>query len=463
MKIAFIVLDATRRDYLGPYGGPEGATPTIDRLAESGIVFEDCISGAPWTPASHATMFSGRYPSDHGVRANDLTYPTDGHYLLDTLSSVGIRTQGIGAEPWLSRRQGVHRGFDRFHDRSKVRENLAEEGHHTLRDLPDLLGAGAKYAAEKVRTRLGTDREADRFDVFLFQQWAANEDSFTFLNVPVAHGPYRPPQVFRDQVGIETTSGDPFVEDQSIHPYIVGETDPPEAAWEDVRDLYTAGIAHADYLLGRAIEGLDDDTWIFLTADHGDNLGENRRAGHQFSLHDDLVNVPLVVSHPSLSPGRREDVVSHVDLAPTVYSIVEDAGFDPGVDTSELPGRSLLDGPAGDDRIVFSEYGPPGPHTNALLNNTDRVDRPTLEKLFRSQRAAFTSTFKYLRYGDGEEHLYRRGDETTDVAGDHPEVRDRLATAMDERLGPPAEVDMESIDAYVEADVADQLEHLGYL
>jgi len=462
MKVALIVLDATRRDFLGPYGGPEEATPTINRLADRGIVFEDCVAGAPWTPASHATMFTGQYPSHHGVRGNDLTYPTTGHYLPEVVSESGIRTQGIGAEPWLSRRQGVHRGFDRFHDRSKVRENLEAPGAHDPTDLPDLLAAGAGYAAEKVRTRLGTDREADRFDIFLFRQWARRADSFTFLNIPVAHGPYHPPQEFRDQVGVRVESSHPFVDDQSIHPYIVGEIDPPSEAWEDVRSLYTAGVAHADYLLGRAIDSLDRDTWILLTADHGDNLGENGRAGHQFSLHDSLINVPLILAHSSLSPGRRSDIVSHVDIAPTLYDILGREGIDVPIDGESLPGRSLLTDPA-EDRVVFSEYGPPGPHTNALLNHTEDVDQATLDDLLRAQQAALTSEYKYLRYDDGECHLYRRGDETTDVTGTHPELVDRLSAAIDDALGRPTDVGLEDIDGYVEADVEKRLERLGYL
>jgi len=465
MKIGLVVLDATRADVLGPYGGRQEATPVLNRLADRGIVFTNCISGAPWTPASHATMFTGRYPSEHDVRADDLSFPKGGHCLSGSLQNAGLRTQGIGAEPWLSRRQGFSRGFDRFHDGSKIKENLTEMGHHTLGDLPTLLRAGAQYAGAQLRDRIGVDRGAGRFDVCLFREWLRRADSFTFMNISVAHGPYDPPATFRDRLDVEPTSDDPYLDHQSIHRYVTGHETPSEAAWADIRQLYAAGVAHADYLLGRAIERMDDDTWLFVTADHGDNLGENRRAGHQFSVHDTLINVPLVISHPSLEPTTRDDLASHVDLAPTIYDILDREGYDaPSPESLGLPGRSLLSGPTPEDRVVFAEYGPPGPHINALFNRTDEpVDEATVEELFRGVQAAVAVEWKLLRYSDGETVLYRRGDETTDRSDDHPEVTRRLRGAIDEELGAMKDIDLATMDAYVEADVEDRLEDLGYL
>jgi arylsulfatase A-like enzyme len=183
-----------------------------------------------------------------------------------------------------------------------------------------------------------------------------------------------------------------------------------------------------------------------------------------FSLSDELINVPLIVSHPSLTPGRRSDVVSHVDLAPTVYDLLDREDINVPVDISSLPGRSLFDDPNLDEnRIVFSEYGPPGPQLNALFNNADRVPEGVVEDVSRHIRAAVTQEHKYLRYDDGEERLYRRTDETTDVIDDYPEVYDRLSTAMDDTLNEPTTVELNNLDAYVESDVIDQLEHLGYV
>jgi arylsulfatase A-like enzyme len=407
-------------------------------------------------------MFTGRYPSSHDVRSNDLTFPVDGHCFPETLSRAGIRTQGIGADPWLTRQQGFHRGFDRFHNAARVTENLTGPGHHELSDAPALLKAGGKYAVERIRTRLADDRDTARFPLFLFQEWLGRADSFSFLNIPVAHAPYEPPRPFRDRLDVSLTSSHPYVESQSTHAVIAEETTPSESAWKDIRQLYTAGIAHADYLLSRALATLDDDTWVFLTADHGDHLGEYGLAGHKFSLSDHLVNVPLIVSHPSLDPGRRTDLVHHVDIAHTVYSLAQQSGWTIDDPPESLPGQSLLERSA-DERIVFSEYGPPGPHLNALLNNTESVPEETLAAVNRGIQAAMTETFKLVRYTDGTEKLYRRGEETADVSGEYPDIADRLRAAIDEDLGTPPEQELELIDEYVRDDIEDRLRELGYL
>lgn len=451
MRVAFVVLDTLRTDHVEPYGGPTGATPTLSRLADRGVVFEDCIAGAPWTPASHATMFTGQYPSDHGVRADSLEFPTDGPFLPELFSDADITTQGIGAEPWTSRRQGFDRGFDRFHDTG---------GHPWTHYLP-LLPAGAAYAIERLRSRLGTDYGADRFDLHLFRQWARWSDSFTFLNISVAHGPYDPPAVFRDERDAHLRTDHPFVEEQSFYRYIGGETDPPDEAWDDVRRLYAAGVTHADYLLGRALDRLPDDTWVVVTADHGEHLGEGTNAVHQFSVRDELVHVPLIVAHPSLEPRRVSRTVSHVDLLPTVCRIAHDAGFD--VRTPDnLPGRDLFGDDVADHRVVFTEYGPPVVATNALLNECSRIDESSLESLFVSRQAVVSGPWKLVRTPDGD-RLYRRDDETVGVGDDNPRVRDRLAAAMDETLRSPPTVDRTDLDAYVDESVEDRLETLGYL
>jgi arylsulfatase A-like enzyme len=451
MTIALIVLDATRKDALGPYGAPRGATPNVDRLAADGVTFTNCFSGAPWTPASHATMFTGRYPSQHEARADDLQFPADGHWLPETLSAARIRTRGIGAEPWLSRRQGFDRGFDDFHDTG---------GHEWTHYLP-LLPAGLGYGIDRLRDRFGTDRGRGRFNLHLFRQWAKRSDSFTFINISVAHGPYHPPEVFRQQHDVQPETDDSFVDEQPFYRYIGGEVDVDEAVWDDVRERYAAGVTHADYLLGRALDALDDDTWVIFTADHGEHLGEAGLAEHQFSLRDELVNVPLVVSHSSLDDRVEDCVVSHVDIAPTIYDIARRSGVDVSAPPT-LPGRSLLgDGPS--DRIVFAEYGPPVVGTNALINNCDPAGSEVVDQFFVGLQAAMTDRFKYVRRTDGTASLYERRDETTDVAADHPAVAEELLDAMDDALDPLPDVGTDSLDEYVDASVEDRLEDLGYL
>lgn len=484
MKIAFVVLDAVRKDYLGPFGGDSEISPVINELAERGLTFTNCIAGAPWTPASHATMFTGQYPSSHNVRADNLAYPKNGHYLSETLQECGVTTQGIGAEPWLSRRQGFDRGFDRFHD----------TGGHSWRHYLQLLPAGVGYAKDKLRCRVGTDDGSDRFDIHLFRQWARQNESFTFMNIPVAHAPYHPPARFRQKFGIQEHPESTFVADQPFPRVNSNEIDPTESEMETLRQRYAAGVAHADYLLGRAIDTLDDDTWIVITADHGDLLGESNLVGHQFSLRDELINVPLIISHPSLESQRVNKLVHHVDIAPTLYDIATRTGYSVDFPNS-LPGYSLLKFVEGEldkdsdavqawdkstplksgqqssslvhhnldyNRVVFAEYGPPVVATNTLINNGMTVNKETIEKRFVGLQAAVTTEFKLYRKDSGERCLVRRADETVDITDDYPQIANQLSAALDHELGQLPSVDLSNLDGYVESSVEDRLKQLGY-
>jgi arylsulfatase A-like enzyme len=273
----------------------------------------------------------------------------------------------------------------------------------------------------------------------------------------VAHGPYDPPERFNEAVDASQSSGDPFVDNQNFHAYVAGEIDPSEAAWDDVRSLYAAGVVHADYLVARLLERTPDDTWVILTADHGEHLGEHGRAGHQFSLYDELIRVPLIVSHPSLDAGRRDDLVSHVDLLPTLLNLLgrDDAAVD-------LPGKDLLSTPD-PDRTVFSEYGPPAIHMNALGNNTEAINQATFDQLFRGIQASINSEYKLLRYSDNMEELYHRDNEEKNILADHPKEADKLRAALDSNLDKLPEIDESKFDNYVRDNITNQLKSLGYL
>jgi arylsulfatase A-like enzyme len=448
MKVALVVLDATRKDYLGPYGGQDGSTPMIDELAESGVVFTNCIAGAPWTPASHATMFTSQYPSGHGVRADSLTFPEKGYYLPESLSEAGIRTQCVGSEPWLSRRQNVDRGWDVFHD----------TGGHSLQHYLPFLPAGLSYLRDRTSNILGENTGTGRFSIHLFNQLAKHSNSFTFINISVAHSPYDPPEYFSYN---KNCSGKehPFLKNQNFYQYIGGEKDLKPEVWDALRKRYAAGISHADHLLKQALNGLDEDTWIILTADHGELLGESGLALHQFSLRDELINVPLIVSHPSLDHHIEDRMVSHVDIGPTISDIAAKYGFDVETPTNG-PGRSLLDeGPS--DRIVFSEYGPPVVATNALINNCSDLSREIIENYFKGLQAAVNRDYKLVRKSDGEENFYRRADEDTLISKE--DICERLARAIDKNLGDLPEVDRSALDSYVDPAVETKLEDMGYL
>ena len=128
------------------------------------------------------------------------------------------------------------------------------------------------------------------------------------------------------------------------------------------RTLYLGEIAYQDQQLGKLLDALRmrnllDETLVIITADHGELLGDQGLMGHEFSLSDDLLRVPLVLRYPPRLPARQTVTlpVSHLDLLPTVLDVLGE---------SEIPvpleGKSLLASEAiSPERALIAEYSQP--------------------------------------------------------------------------------------------------------
>jgi choline-sulfatase len=153
--------------------------------------------------------------------------------------------------------------------------------------------------------------------------------------------------------------------------YTIGEAEEiitsARAASDDelalARLLYQCEIAYQDQQLGRVFEALEaqqllDNTLVIVTADHGEHLGAGNMTGHEFSLADDVLQVPLIVRLPGLydSGAIRSTPVSHLDIFPTVLDAVGDEAA-----PELLGGTSLraLEESDGSDRALIAEYSEP--------------------------------------------------------------------------------------------------------
>jgi arylsulfatase A-like enzyme len=116
-NVVLVTIDTLRGDHVGAYGYAAGETPTVDRLAREGVLVEDAVVQVPQTRPSHASIFTGRYPYEHGIRDNYSKPLAPG---TPTIASV-LRQQGwdtgafIGAYP-VSRPSGLDQGFAVFDD-----------------------------------------------------------------------------------------------------------------------------------------------------------------------------------------------------------------------------------------------------------------------------------------------------------------------------------------------------------
>ena len=111
-NLVLITLDTVRADRTSVLGYDKPTTPTLERLAERGVVFEAAYAPTPITGPSHASLFTARYPKEHALVRNGQRLGA-AETLADRLASRGYQTAGIASSFVLDARFGLDRGFQR--------------------------------------------------------------------------------------------------------------------------------------------------------------------------------------------------------------------------------------------------------------------------------------------------------------------------------------------------------------
>ncbi len=297
-KVILITLDTTRADRIGCYGYDLASTPTLDMLAQRGLLFERAYTPVPLTLPSHASILTGRYPREHGIRVNGRnTLNAQSTTLASHFKKHGYSTGAfIGA--WvLNSSFGLNQGFDFY-----------SENFGTLKNS----------SSNEVQRR--ADSVTD--DALLWLSKNIDKSFFAWIHYFDPHDPYEPPDPFRKQ-----------------------HLDP-----------YDGEIAYMDSQLKRVIDYLKskdqfDRTLIVIAGDHGESFGEHGEDGHAVFLYQTNLHVPLIISHPTFhSPRRVSSVVSTVDLFPTILTLM-------GWDAPEnLLSRSLASSFKNEDLPVVASY-----------------------------------------------------------------------------------------------------------
>lgn len=295
-NVILVSIDTLRRDHLGLYGYSRNTSPFLDRLGRAGVAFDQCISQAPWTAPSHASMLSSLYPSVLGMgRFEDPGHISDtADMLAEVLADAGFRTHAVTSGGFMAAKIGFAQGFEIYDDAGLNMETTVSRALQWLRGI----------------------RDDERF--------------FLFLHTYDVHK-YKPPASYH-ATWVEPYSGALAFHDRIADLVQNHEEQAKAGALDDadrryIRDLYDASIAATDDWLRRFWEtleqrGLADDTLLVVTADHGEEFWEHGGSGHGYTLFDENLRVPLIVHHPSLAPRMVPEQVRLLDVAPTIVDLV---------------------------------------------------------------------------------------------------------------------------------------------
>jgi arylsulfatase A-like enzyme/predicted TPR repeat methyltransferase len=311
-NVLLITIDTLRADRVGA-----GVTPTIDRLAASGVRFTAARTAAPLTLPSHTTIMTGLWPPAHGVRENGGDRLDERHAAVARLlKTAGYQTAAFIGAFVLDRRFGLAQGFDTYDDQ-----------------IPRDPAAADRLEAERPASAV-----IDRALAWLDRASPSDQPArpglpdppfFVWIHLYDPHAPYTPPAEFLERARhVQATSHQP-----------PATSPPPPATETSLR--YDGEVMYADAQLARVVDWIGSRhlagrTLIIVAGDHGEGLGEHGERTHGMLLYDSTLRVPLVVVEPGRQSARRDDPVSLADIAPT---ILRAAGVKP---PAEMTGRDLL-------------------------------------------------------------------------------------------------------------------------
>jgi arylsulfatase A-like enzyme len=459
-NILLLVLDTVRADALSAYNRGLSTTPNIDRLAAEGRLYLRAISPAPWTLPTHASMFTGLYPSQHGAvwdsRYLDESFLT----LAEILSQLGYRTAGFVENPFVSVGSGLAQGFGNY-DEMYVNPRLAILPRLASRVRQKL--SGAKGTQEYTKDTIG------HLETWLLRHArpSTGKPFFAFLNFMAAHLPNYPRHGLTRQLPtpeelrrIEPVNEMP--ERFYLPQYRLGTRE-----LEAMKRLYLGDVAYLDSCLGDLFEflkatGILDETIVIVTSDHGENFGDHGLIEHQFCLYNSLLHVPLIIRFPKLIPagGRYGEIVSTIFL---FRSILDWAGAPDRPEFRRAEEESLAR-PNNHPR-VYAEHE----NSIGMIRNILRREAPAgfdFAPFDKSLKCVFDGGRKLIWSSKGSPELYdldRDWEETADIlAGNETAaagLRAQLEAWEKELWRMPREARTRKLDRAAE----DALRSLGYI
>jgi len=335
-NLLLIVLDTLRADHLSCYGYKRSTTPNIDRLSRNGVLFEHAIANSSWTLPSHVSLFTGHLPHEHKadwLTAFDGRFPT----LAEMLASKGYITAAFSANTdYVSPEWGLGYGFTHFEVYGSSFADWAVRTIYGKRLALNLLPRIGYFDIPGRKTASEVNREA-----LSWIDGVKQRPFFAFLNYMDMHDPYLTVAPYRTQYSDNPAKGD-IINFQ----FGILFRRKPHLTRHDVQseiDAYDGCLHYLDKKLGELISGLakrglDRQTLIIITSDHGESFGNHDLFGHGNSLYFESLHVPLIFYWPGRIPDnvKVSQVVSLHRIPTTIMELL----FENNV-SHKFPGISL--------------------------------------------------------------------------------------------------------------------------
>ena len=395
-RIVLVTIDTLRADHLGCYGYVHGTSPFLDRLADEGVVFTRANATSSHTAPSHASIFTGLVPLQHRVLVNGDRLSPELPSMAQVFAGAGYRTAAFTSVGFVRR---AATGFETFDAAGRQGRRTVERAMAWL----DGLGPGQPFFLW-----------VHLFDVHQAELRSAPQEHYAALREANALDPDAAYDYLAELHGLpDPPPGEPFPGIGWDH----GDERPSlltsRAEVLERIEHYDAQIAYVDAQIERLFDAVREvdpgapSLWI-VTADHGEGLGSHDYRGHGGHVYQAQLHVPLIfhASDGSLPPRRVDEVVSLVDLFPTLADVLADP---PQLATegASLWPRLLGETAPSEERAVFAQRRP----------------LPALED---DAFVLLSGRHKYILHTGRDDEFY-------DLGSDPRELVDRISDASAER------------------------------
>ncbi len=361
-----ISVDTLAAEHLSAYGYHRLTSPRLDDFASRAILYRRAYSTAPWTLPTHASLFTGKYPFEHGARtfrqpATRSPLSEDQLTLAEALRDLGFRTAAFVANnAYLTEEFQLNQGFETY-----VVERL--DG--------------------RALNRLALDWLNEK----------PGQPFFLFLNYMDTHAPYDTRRLQQRPEFLEHVAGKPSGKILEELEEKILNRDPSysKESVELVVDMYDLGIANLDEAIGALFDELAaighfDDTLILVTGDHGEIFGEHDLIKHGRDLYEPLIRVPLIVKRAGQQSGE----------------VIDDT-----IDSTDIPHMILSQLPKKDAGRYLQKFpNAPGKHPNISENYYDHPLfwgwKEWAKRFDRERIAILDWPYKYIHSSDGNHELY---------------------------------------------------------
>lgn len=386
--IVFLV-DTLRPDKLRIYNrNSRVQTPALDAWTKTATRFTAAHTQENWTKPSVATLMTSTMPWQHNATTGEAVLPRRIPTMSELLQKEGFYTGFFSSNGYVSDKFGFGRGWNTY-------RNYIREG----RKNP------AQYVAHDVLEWLDKRPKDKRF--------------FLYIHTIDPHVPYRPPSEFSDMYDPEPYSGVVnFRKDATLLENIkIGRLKLNQRDKQQLVALYDGEITYHDVWFGKILDGLrerglDQNTAMVFTSDHGEEFWDHGSVGHGHNVYEELLHIPMVMHIPGAKERRTaiDTPVGLVDIAPTMFDAL-------GVTAQGFEGTSQLQKIAGAEPLT---------QTIAVSGFMD------------NWRTIVMGDWKLIMKGNLDPRLYYLPDdpsEQTNVVDKHPMVAWNLMQHLGRELG----------------------------